>query len=152
MGSELIESIARAQHSNYVREQTARGETSDGNLSLVAWDELPEPLRQSSRRYAEGVKSKLDAIGAKAVVGDGQPFKFTEEELEMLARFEHDRWAGDLARDGWVPGPVKDPERKEHPLLVGWDELSEAEREKDRDAVRNIPAVLRDAGYGIARG
>jgi hypothetical protein len=118
----------------------------------VAWDELPEPLRQSSRRYAEGVKSKLDAIGAKAVIGDGQPFEFTEDELEMLARIEHDRWAGDLARDGWVPGPVKDPKRKEHPLLVGWDELSEAEREKDRDAVRNIPAVLRDAGYGIGRG
>ena len=153
MGSELIDAIARAQHANYVKEQTGRGETADDNPSLVSWEELPESLRQSNRRYAEGVRSKLDAIGATAVPGDeGGPFEFTEDELEILARMEHDRWAGDLARDGWVPGPEKDPRHKEHPLLVGWEELSEAEREKDRDAVRNLPAVLSAAGYGIERG
>lgn len=152
MGSELIEAIARAQHENYVREQRGRGETGEDNPSLVSWEELPEPLRQSSRRFAEGAQEKLDAINARAVtLGDSEAFEFTDEEVEMLARQEHERWAGDLTRDGWTPGPEKDPERKEHPLLVPWAKLSEAERDKDRDAVRNLPAVLRAAGFGIAR-
>jgi hypothetical protein len=154
MGSELIEAIARARHANYVEEQDARGEAASDNPSLVPWDELPESLQQSNRRFAQGVSEKLDAIGVTAVPGgasDEERFEFTDDELEMLARMEHDRWAGDLARDGWTPGPEKDPELKRHPLLVAWDELSEADRDKDRDAVRNVPSTLRSAGYRIVR-
>ena len=82
---------------------------------------------------------------------DEVPFRFTDQEIEALARIEHDRWAADLERDGWQPGPVKDPVAKEHPLLVPWEELSEDDREKDRVAVRNLPRMLLDAGFAIER-
>jgi hypothetical protein len=77
---------------------------------------------------------------------------FSDGEIEELARQEHDRWVADLRRDGWRPttGP-KDPGRKLHPLLVGWEELDEAEREKDRDAARLIPRMLAQAGYELYR-
>ena len=42
--------------------------------------------------------------------------------------------------------------RESSPLLVPWSELSEEERDKDRDAVRNLPEMLLRAGFVIDRG
>lgn len=75
----------------------------------------------------------------------------TAETLEALARSEHDRWAKALRDEGWrkTDGP-KDADERRHPLLVPWEELAEAEREKDRDAIKVIPQMLARAGYGLA--
>ena len=35
--------------------------------------------------------------------------------------------------------------------MVPWDQLSEAEREKDREAVRNIPERMAAAGFETYR-
>ena len=35
--------------------------------------------------------------------------------------------------------------------MVDWSYLSEAAREKDRDAVRGMPATLHEAGFQILR-
>jgi hypothetical protein len=36
-------------------------------------------------------------------------------------------------------------------LLAGWDVLREAEREKDREVIRNIPALLAQVGRAVGR-
>ena len=61
-------------------------------------------------------------------------------------------WVADLLGQGWrrTDGP-KDPQRKLHPLLESWEELSEAERDKDRMAVRELPEMLLRAGFEIYR-
>jgi hypothetical protein len=160
LGPDLLQSgmndhIARATHEGYLRAERARGLTVADNPSLVPWDELPESLKQSNRRFADGVGTKLEATGSRLVpaslTGD-HDFSFSDDEIEELAKLEHDRWAGDLRKDGWRPtdGP-KDPERKLHPLLVGWSELSEPEREKDRVTIRELPDLLARAGFEIHR-
>ena len=148
------EVMARARHEDYCANEQARGVTPRENASLVSWDELPESLRDSNRRFAVAVGGVLGRLGvrltpltgpvdARTVLSDG-------EHLEVLARDEHDRWMSDLRRDGWefATGP-KDPVRKTHPLLVRWEELDEAEREKDRDAIRAIPRMLARVGYAL---
>jgi Holliday junction resolvase len=35
--------------------------------------------------------------------------------------------------------------------LVDWEYLSESAREKDRDAIRELPQILRQAGFQILR-
>ena len=59
----------------------------------------------------------------------------------------------DLITDGWQPTEhpedVKDPYLKRHPLLVPWEQLSEEEREKDRDSIMSLPTQLATAGYEI---
>ena len=79
------------------------------------------------------------------------PFRFTDDEVEELARIEHERWTSDLVGDGWQRGTVKDAAKKEHPLLVPWSELTEEDRDKDRDAVRSLPRMLLRAGFEIER-
>ncbi|HVE67174.1 MAG TPA: NAD-binding protein [Solirubrobacteraceae bacterium] len=152
------EQIARAKHEQYVAAERARGVGPEQNPSMVSWDELPESLRDSNRRFADGIGRKLAetgcALAPTPVVLDGErpDFAFTDEEVEGLARAEHDRWAADLRRDGWRPtaGP-KDPEARLHPLLVPWEELPEAERDKDREPVREIPEMLARAGLRVYR-
>jgi hypothetical protein len=152
----LNEVLARACHDTYLRKQLAAGEPP-GPPSLVPWEDLPESLRDSNRRFADGIGTKLDAVGAVIVPAplvdpSGALPSFTEAELERLARDEHDRWMEDLLRDGWrhTTGE-KAPEQRLHPLLVPWEELSEPEREKDRDVVREIPLMLARAGYEMHR-
>jgi hypothetical protein len=124
---------------------------------MEPWERLPESLRESNRRFADGVGAKLAAAGCAVVPAPlidplGDLFGFTDADIEELAREEHDRWMRDLLRDGWrrTTGE-KDPKRKLHPLLVPWKELSEADREKDRDAARLIPLMLAQAGYELYR-
>jgi hypothetical protein len=153
---DTTEVLARAMHESYVREQRAKGDGAASNPSLVPWDEAEDSLKVSNRRFAEGIGEKLRAAGcvlrpAPESASGLPPFEFTDEEIELLARIEHDRWVSDLERDGWRSGPVKDPVAKEHPLLVGWSELSEDDRDKDRAAVRNLPAMLLRAGLAIER-
>jgi RyR domain len=150
------EALARAMHENYVREQQAKGDGSASNPSLVPWEEAEESLKASNRRFADGIGEKLRAAGCVVRPASSEDpadpqFRFTDEEVEVLARIEHDRWASDLERDGWRSGPVKDPVAKEHPLLVSWSELSEEDRDKDRAAVRNLPRMLLEAGFAIER-
>ena len=44
---------------------------------------------------------------------------------------QHDAWLADRARDGWKFGPVKDPEKKEHPCFLPFSELPQEQKVKD---------------------
>jgi hypothetical protein len=43
----------------------------------------------------------------------------------------HESWLAEKERDGWKFGPVKDPEKKEHPCMVPYAELPMEQRRKD---------------------
>jgi len=152
--SRLKEVLARAIHEEYVRNQTARGETKQTNSTLVAWEELPDHLRESNRSQALHIVEKLKAIGCDVTEmtdGDVAGFEFAPQEIEMLARMEHERWVEERLANGWTVGP-KDIYSKTHPLLhASYEELPEVEREKDRDAVRGIPELLAEVGLKIKR-
>ncbi len=43
----------------------------------------------------------------------------------------HENWLKDKEADGWKYGPVKDPEKKEHPCFVPYDQLPKEQQVKD---------------------
>ena len=149
------EVLARAKHAQYVRDERARGNTPETNPSMAPWHELGESLRQSNRRFAEGVGAKLREAGLVVVpapLADPAAAEavLPEEQVEALAIAEHERWCSDLVADGWSHGAgPKDPERKLHPSLVPWAQLSEDEREKDREPVRALPEMLAHVGFEL---
>jgi hypothetical protein len=146
----FIEQLARAIHQDYLEKSQAKGET---NTSAVPWEGLPDDLRQANIAQAVGIGAKLALINA--VVAPESPtvpeFRFTDREVEELAEQEHERWMGERTAQGWSYGPTRDNRRKIHPNLQDWGALDEDTREKDRDAVRAIPGILRKAGYQILR-
>ena len=73
------------------------------------------------------------------------------DEVEFLARVEHDRWVEERTRAGWTYGAEKDVERRVSPYLVGWEELSDEVREYDRAPMREMIALVESAGLAVTR-
>lgn len=60
----------------------------------------------------------------------------------------HESWLKEKADTGWKYGPVKDPEKKEHPCFVPYSELSEAQKKKDEIFVGVVRLVARALNGG----
>lgn len=43
----------------------------------------------------------------------------------------HNNWMAEKIADGWLYGPVKDPDAKTHPCIVPFDQLPEWQQKKD---------------------
>jgi hypothetical protein len=69
--------------------------------------------------------------------------------LELLAEAEHDGWMDHKLRNGWTLHEHRDDGLKRHPALRPYQQLSDQDKEKDRNSVRTYPDVLRTAGYRI---
>ena len=57
----------------------------------------------------------------------------------------------DRRRHGWTYATQRDNAAKKHPCLVPWEQLNETERDKDRDAVRNMPLLIEQAGFRVRK-
>lgn len=71
------------------------------------------------------------------------------EVIELLARNAHERWAELRLAEGWRRGPDLSDERKQHPGLVPYEHLSEAEKEYDRQTVLQAIKTLLAMGFAI---
>jgi len=70
---------------------------------------------------------------------------------ERLAENSHDIWASQRMQDGWTFGPARDDALKQHPSLVPYDDLPEAEKVYDRRlALETLRAILA-LGYKIGK-
>jgi hypothetical protein len=147
-----VEALARTVHRLYCQEAQARRESAATNPALRPWEELPEDYREANRAQVRDVPQKLNALGYEIAPAQGMrasEIVIPDVLLEELAIREHDRWMSDRVRNGWTYAPLRDNAAKKHPLLVPWAELTDVEKEKDRDAVRNVPALLAHAGFRV---
>lgn len=78
-----------------------------GDSSQLSWGEAPEWQRESAIKGVMGV-----------LAGNGP-------------EQSHDSWLKEKAESGWTYGPVKDPEKKEHPCFVPYDVLPPLQQAKD---------------------
>jgi hypothetical protein len=152
--SRLKEVIAQAIHAEYVRNQRAKGETTETNSTLVSWEKLPEHVKESNRAQALHIAEKLKVIGCGITELGGAElgeFEFTHEEIELLARLEHLRWVEERLANGWTVGPKNINNKTTPLLLVPYEELPDEEQEKDRQSVRGIPKFLAKVGLAVRR-
>lgn len=107
-----LEACARAAHEANRAYCIAIGDTSQ-----PSWDDAPEWQRTSA---LNGVRGVLDGN--------------TPEQ-------SHESWLAEKAATGWRYGPVKDPDRKEHPCFVPYAELPPAQQAKDALYVAVVRAM-----------
>ena len=151
MNMKLVEKLAKLIHEEYVEECRKKGQTIETNPSMLPYKELPDDLKSSNMDNASHIPYKMKIIGYKIrQVRKGiEPSvqKFTDAEIEEMARCEHERWVKNRCEEGWVYGPVKDIERKVSPYMIPYDLLKEDIKDYDRQTVRLIPQLLSRAGY-----
>jgi hypothetical protein len=85
---------------------------------------------------------------------DTSKVKLTEDILELtehLAENAHAVWARQRLADGWRYGPRRDDARKEHPSLVPYAELSESEKQYDRNAALETLKAVIALGYSLEK-
>lgn len=156
-----LEKLAMAAHEVFCEGLRARGyqwgpQTNDDlktHASLVSYAELPEYQKEQNRATVRDILNKLSLAGyvMTPARSNEPPFNFPGNDLELLAELEHERWVNTLLGSGWQVGPETDKAHKIHRALVPWGELSEADKDKDRDLVRGIPDILARAGYAVQR-
>ena len=110
-----IEEIARVAH----QVNKAYCE-SLGDFSQVDWEQAPEWQRQSA---FNGVIFQL-------------------QNPDAPASASHESWAAQKIAEGWGYGPVKDPEKKQHPCLMPFDLLPPEQKAKDH-LFKGIVAALK---------
>lgn len=72
-----------------------------------------------------------------------------EELTEALAEHSHDIWARQRLDQGWRYGAKRDDEKLEHPDLVPYSDLSEQEKDYDRNTSMQTLKLLKRLGYEI---
>ena len=90
---------------------------------------------------------------------DPKPIDTSDVELEgeildlgeLISKNTHDVWAVGRINDGWSYGEKRDDEKKLHPCLVPYEELSDAEKEYDRNTSMETLKLIIKLGYKISK-
>lgn len=73
------------------------------------------------------------------------------ELREALARNVHEVWAAGRWAEGWRYGPVRDEARREHPCMVPYEALPEAERDYDRRTAFETLKTIYRLGWRVEK-
>jgi DNA-binding transcriptional MerR regulator len=109
------EDIARVVHAANRELQIVQGDP----VPSPPWDEAPD---YQVREAIAGVQEVL-------------------RNPELTAEQSHELWCDRMRADGWTHGDVKDVERRTHPTLLPWAELSRDQQLKDRLFIAVVRAL-----------
>jgi hypothetical protein len=85
-------------------------------------------------------------VEAKDFIARVHRLELKGEILERLAKAAHELFCEKLRAKGWQSGAVLDEPNKRHPNLKDYEQLTEEDRQQNRDQVQDIPAKLAYAG------
>ena len=103
----------------------------------------------SSERKIVRMKSKyipkpIDMSGVKLP-------KELEQLVEQMAKNVHEVWAETRINQGWTYGEQRNDELKTHPCLIPYEELSEEEKEYDRNSSIGTLKLIMKLGFKISQ-
>lgn len=90
---------------------------------------------------------KPEPVDTSSVILDETLLDLTEKIAENV----HDIWAVGRINDGWTYGEMRNDLKKETPCLVPYDELSESEKEYDRNTALETIKLIIKLGYEIRK-
>ena len=77
--------------------------------------------------------------------------KSLEPLVEEMSKNVHEVWAATRISQGWTYGEERNDTEKKHPCLVPYEELSEEEKEYDRNtSIETIKLILK-LGFKITK-
>ena len=135
------------------------------SIEKAGWDNLSFRLQDSNIQAAHHIIIKLNALGYEPVPSTKGNFfsesknsiflpnktiqlPITDNEKEILAKMEHNRWLAEIRLEGYSYGPAPaNHELRTHPCCLPWEQLEEKERKKDLAQIDIIPVALLNAGF-----
>lgn len=71
------------------------------------------------------------------------------ELIEQIAKNVHEVWAKNRIDEGWTYGAERNDELKQHPCLIPYEELSEIEKDYDRNTAISTLKLICKLGFKI---
>ena len=145
-----LDKLAHSIHAMYLEVQ-AEGDPRQHH-ALQSWTELPQWERKQNLLQADHWPVRLRAIRCRPHPRAAAVPIFTQEEAELQARMEHNRYVGQKIYDGWRYGEHRLEDAKINPFLLPWHELPGEQRKNEiEEALRQPDYFSRSAGTAIAR-
>ena len=141
LGDRLLER-AKAINLRYAHLYSGTEETAEN--SEKEWAKLDSFTRGSNISAADCHELRLRML--KELGSDPESVTADPELLELLSHLEHIRWCRYHYLNNWsygIPenGTAKDREKRIHRSLVPYEDLTDAEKEKDRENIRVLLSV-----------
>lgn len=134
-----IELMAQLIHADYIAKERRRGTLSETKPTHRDWSDLDEATRDQNRSQAAFFLESLPSSGRRLdEVGAGTPAPYSHDEVERFARQEHLRW-------------IRAQQDRTHTSLVPWEQLTEADKDRDRETIVRRPALAALLGLEIVR-
>jgi len=125
----------------------------------MEYEKLPPEIKADNVAAARRITKVLSLISMQVVKKQEAEsskaekiISAIEDNLELLAEAEHDGWMVQKINNGWRQvnqGEERNDELKILNCLIPYSELSEKDKDKDRNSVRNYPEIVALAGYAI---
>ena len=161
LDKELLEKLAKAFNEIFCEDLSAKGYKyglvtrgdEKEHSSLKPYTELSDNEKEQNRNNVRDIPNKLASVGYIILPARGgeAPAQFQSDEVEKLAKMEHERWMQQKLDAGWKYARRTNKLRRLHKDLVPWHDLHPDEQENDRVLVRGIPRILEKAGYTMVR-
>ena len=71
--------------------------------------------------------------------------------VELLSKNTHEVWSVGKLEEGWTYGELLDQEKKQHPSLIPYEELSDVQKDYDRNTSIETLKVLIALGFEIKK-
>lgn len=143
---QLREQLAKELHDVYQKAvDKIPVSTEQEKREYKSWDELSEEFKESSRAHADSMPSKLREIQcflSEPREGRTPVEKFTDDQIELLAEMEHERWNAERLQNQWEKGEERDVKKRKSPFLVPWGDLDKKWQNVDRTLVASYPSIL----------
>lgn len=142
--------VAAALHDAYVQRLAADRPASDP--ALRPFDQLAPALQDSNRDIVDDIPTKLAIAGLRLCPEPDAAWPVPwppDDKRDLLAEMEHGRYNAERLLRGWRSGS-RDTGRFLSPHLIPWVGLSEGYRAYDHAIIADLPAVLKEAGYGAS--
>ncbi len=147
---ENIEALAEAVHEYY--RQLGKKEGWAMEYDMV-YANLPDEIKGDNIAAARRIPEVLSHARLCVVTEDDpRPVidaKVLDDNIEILAEAEHNGWLDHKINNGWGYGETRNDSKKIHNLLIPYRELSEKDKNKDRNSVKCYPEILKMVGYKI---
>ena len=139
---DILLARAKAINLRYSHLYNGVDETAENRES--EWAKLDAFTRESNISAADYHPVRLEMLAEQGLSASAE--KLSGETMEILAELEHIRWCRYHYLHNWTfghpeNGKRKDPIRRIHTDLIPYGELSEEDKEKDRENIRILLSV-----------
>jgi hypothetical protein len=162
-----IEEISAQIHNSWMLKRLDEGwsfgkvldEKKKTHPALIRYEELDNADQQRNVQLVSVTLESIYALGFEIEKDQASANRAGEtaiagellQLIDFLAENMHDIWAVRKMEEGWKYGRYRDNDSKLHPNLIPYYELSEADKELDREGSRNILSGLIEQGYKISK-